>query len=167
MKYPRWSHWLANIIVAFLVVVSASFGYWGLIDTDTPIQFVDRHVVGYHAEDIVDAHVGTSIKVVGQVCSSRTVPQINIQRRFVDGLVFELPTILAKENQVIPAGCYRYEREISIPHTLPPGFYRQETIITVQLNPLRTSSFTTNNIRLRVSRPPGWKEIPENPPSGV
>jgi len=167
MTHSRWTHWLANIVVVFLVVVSAMFTYWGVIDTDIPIQFVDRHVEGYGPDEIVPVMVGSQIVVQGQVCSSRSVPQIDIHRRFVDGLVFELPTIKAVENRMIPSGCYRYERKIPIPHTLPPGYYRQETTVTVQLNPLRTSSFTTNSIRLRVSRPPGWTEIPPNPPSGI
>lgn len=139
--------------VLFITCTACLGIYWGLIDIDSPITSIERKMVDPPTENVM---VGQTVTIVGKICSTRTVPQLEISRSFVDGVIFMIPTG-SDENRVIPAGCYEFKRKLRIPNNLPPGTYNQHTDVTVRINPLRTIKFEAPNIKMVVTRPDGWQ----------
>lgn len=160
MAHTWWGQKLASLATTTILVVGLLVIYWGLIDVDSPVTQIERHVRGVENGSTAQIYVGDTIEIEGRICSTRTMNILKVDRVFQDGLILQLPTNMANEAKTISSGCSKYVRRIAIPHILPPGKYDLMASVTAQLNPLRTVTWESPAIAVVVRRRDDWKPQP-------
>lgn len=61
-----------------------------------------------------------------------------LNRQFIDSILYQIPLVQANR----PVGCSDKIENVPVPKTLPPGDYYINTVISFQVNPIRTVSYT-------------------------
>lgn len=118
-----------TFILAFGLI--ALLAYWQFCPYPTVITFKGDYAV----KPVVTQGELTSYTV--NYCKIGHPPSA-IVKEFVDGLVFTVDSPQA----ILTEGCRSQEIPMTIPHTLPAGRYRLRNVITYQLNPIRSVSYT-------------------------
>ena len=83
---------------------------------------------------------GEYLEMYQDSCKYINIPS-HINRQFIDGIVYQVyPSINNR-----PMGCSKNIEYIKVPEPLPPGKYFVRTVISFEVNPLRTVSYTVKS----------------------
>ena len=112
---------LLGFIVTTVIVFWSTFPYNPLV-IDGHAQILNKEV-----------KAGDDVIYRLKYCKHMDIP-VTIRRRFIDGLVYQIPESTIGLNQV---GCKTQDIAIEVPAKLPPGEYELYTEFVYQVNPIR------------------------------
>ena len=129
--------WL-GIVIAFGLIVLVT--YW-LVYPYNILTFTEGN--GTFIETTIKR--GDFLRMHQNSCKTIDISSM-INRQFVDGVIYQVPTVRANR----PMGCTQNIEYIYIPDSLPYGEYYIQTFITFQPNPLRTINYTVRTEMFKV-----------------
>ena len=140
-NFCRWCvsvvMWL-GIVVAFGLVILITF--W-LIYPYKILTFTEGN--GTFIETTIKR--GEFLQMRQHSCKTMDITS-TINRQFVDGIIYQVPTINANR----PIGCTQNIEYIFVSEALPYGEYYINTVITFHPNPLRTVSYTVKTEKFTI-----------------
>lgn len=143
MNWSRIAHWVAVHLVIIMAACVGTGIFWAF-DTNSPIGEIAQHIEGE-----------AGIPQYGQfnlqrtICVTKAFSAVS-QRAFIDGVVYNVPMTEPGHFMAFPEGCSRQVEVVDIPHTLPPGSYRYQIVLQIQLNPLTSISVRLPVVHLRI-----------------
>lgn len=149
LRIGLFAAWLAVVAVA----LCAMFGvYWWVWDWDPliteledPVTHRGATVAGYkpgfkdepRPEPVAVWYPGDTVSLWRRFCQRRVDPETQIDREFVDTIVYQVQGSDAPVIITFPTGCYSASFGIKIPTDLPPKQYRYRAWMKQRINPLR------------------------------
>ena len=132
MRYLK----IYSTVILVLAIVTLSIGfYWLYFPYKTIVM--NKPVT----TDKQEYKTGELLTYKVDYCKYTTKPAI-INKRFIDGVTFSMPTFKALN----PKGCRSQNVTMEIPH-IPSGNYKLDIVYSYQVNPIRTIDygFSTND----------------------
>lgn len=137
----RW--YLAAILIGIISILGI-LAYWNWTDPEVIIFNRD-----YQTEKLVYSKGENTFYSV-DYCKLGQYKVVSINKEFVDGLVFQAESPQA----LLTDGCRVQEVPLKIPATLPAGKFRLKIVVTYQVSPTKTKTYTHYS---------NWFEVVLNP----
>jgi len=113
--------------MSFIVIVFCIFMFWWLYPYPTSTQVQPYKVINKVVKQ------GDLLQYEMEYCKYTDTKAI-VSRQFIDGIIYSVPESTALLNR----GCGKLLNSIEVPKNLPPGDYYMKSIVTFEMNPIKT-----------------------------
>lgn len=125
---------------AVLVASSSLIFYWEIVDS-LDVTIVETNLTSGTGP----IRAGDEVKLHRKVCSSRDT-EARVSRYIVNDFVLKF----GEETVRVEKGCNDYHFGIKMPSALHPGNYGYRAVLTMQVNPLKTTQIQLRDFQFTV-----------------
>lgn len=152
MNFPRIAHFL-SVHLVFLMALAVATGIYWVFDDQSPVGEVTQVI-----EESIGVPQQGHFSLRRTICVNKAFSAL-ATRSFIDGVVYNVPTSDPGHRMSFSAGCSRQIEVVNVPHSLPPGTYRYQIALQIQLNPLSSITVRLPVVHLQIIPSP-HEEVP-------